>query len=517
MNRGLNIKTTSEFVLFLHANESWLMESILSYAKKYGYVKYTSTLLEAWRISIVGLTESFEMLMKSSCEIPQMSPDDSFRDDAASAFGIKEAKLHRSRGVNLAMFFSLFKYYRQAYLDLVEKEKMQIENIDYYINYLHRFFDRVEIAYVSEWAGSDSEEQIHELSAQNRKLANEKNRYLTLFDSMNSPAIILENDGYIINYNLIAGELFFNDMHAGGYYYSNRDKLKIDLLFDMSNLKNNNTFEWQYGEYIFIVTGKSLHDISGKDEGLVVLFNDITELKKSEDLIMVQLRHVAMRDILGMIAHQWRQPIAAISMGVSTILIDIELENIDTDEFKKISENILVQTTHLSNIIDDFKNFFRPSENKEQVKVEELMLEAKNVIGKMLEESEIELSIESEKATIVNTYSRELLQMFIILLDNAREALIQNRDKNRIIKVTISSDENSAYIMFCDNGGGVDKAIISKIFDPYFSTKYEKDGTGLGLYILKTIIDKYIHGSIKVENLDDGACFTIIIGLKDDG
>lgn len=123
MKNNIYIKTNEQFIVLLKNNEEWLMDKILFYAKKYGYTKYTSTLAEAWRLSIVGLTDSLELAMKQSNEIPQMGPDENFEDDPASAFGLKEADLHRSRGVNLSMFFSLFKYYRQTYFDLLDEKR----------------------------------------------------------------------------------------------------------------------------------------------------------------------------------------------------------------------------------------------------------------------------------------------------------------------------------------------------------------------------------------------------------
>jgi nitrogen fixation/metabolism regulation signal transduction histidine kinase len=331
---------------------------------------------------------------------------------------------------------------------------------------------------------------------------------------MNNPAIFLDTEGYITNYNLMAGELFFDDAHAGGYYYSNKNKLKIDLLFDIKNLENKDAFEWHYKDLIFNITSKSLHDISGKSEGLILLFNDITQLIKSEELIIIQSRQVAMGEMINMIAHQWRQPIAAISMGVNNILLDIGLESVDLEEFKLISEDILNQTQILSQIIDNFKNFFRPSKEKEQIKVEDVMLEAKNIIGKSLEDNEIKLSIHNENMKLIDTYSRELLQVFIVLLDNSKEALVEHRAHKRVIHVNISDNEDSVFIELCDNGGGIDKAIMDKIFEPYFSTKIEKNGTGLGLYIIKTIINKHMHGTIHAQNREEGVCFTVTLPLN---
>ena len=238
------------------------------------------------------------------------------------------------------------------------------------------------------------------------------------------------------------------------------------------------------------------------------------ELRDHEEIMIAQSRHAAMGEMIGMIAHQWRQPITVIAMGANNMLIDIELEEVKEESFKEEAKNILKQTEYLSKTIEDFRNFFRPDKSKEEVKFEEVMSEAQKIIGKTLEHANITLSIKDKNGYKVKTYSRELLQVFINLLKNAKEALIEHREKDRHIDVMISDDADSVITTVCDNGGGIDEAIIGKIFDPYFSTKDKKTGTGLGLYMSKTIIEKHMHGTIEVSNTKEGACFKIVIPLS---
>ncbi|XPV68092.1 MAG: sensor histidine kinase [Halarcobacter sp.] len=514
MKNNIYIKTNEQFIVLLKNNEEWLMDKILFYAKKYGYTKYTSTLAEAWRLSIVGLTDSLELAMKQSNEIPQMGPDENFEDDPASAFGLKEADLHRSRGVNLSMFFSLFKYYRQTYFDLLDEKKESIEDHNYFYEYINRFFDRVETAYVTHWSGSNAEKQIHELANKNRQLANEKNRYLTLFDSMHSPAIVLSKEFIIENCNQIASTVFFNQDNAGGYYYSSEKNINMDTLMDIEKLKNNETFEWNFKEKIFIVSSKILHDISGKSEGYIVLFNDISKLKSAEELLIVQSRHAAMGEMIGMLAHQWRQPITIISMEINNLLIDLEMENIDLESFKTHCYGILNETSYLSQTIEDFKSFFKPQKSKEHVTIEKILNNAKNILGKTLVYENISFDIQCDENYELYTYSTQLLQVIINILNNAKEALLEHRRDDRFIKIIIEKVQEDLLISISDNAGGIKEDILDKIFEPYFSTKNEKNGTGLGLYISDTIIKKHLLGSLSVKNINGGACFIIKIPLK---
>lgn len=509
----LLVKNRPEFITFLRDNESWLMDRILYYAKVYDYAKYTSTLIEAWRISIVGLTDSLDLMMQASPEIPQMGPDETFEHDPASAFGLKEAVLHRSRGVSLAMFFSLFKYYRQSYIDLLHEHESRIESLLYYEGYCHRFFDRVEAAYIIEWAGRSAEDQIHELAAKNRELANEKNRYLTLFDSMDTAAIIINLDYNIENFNLRAGELFFDDDKAGTFYYNPRET-SINDIIPYETLSNDDVIEWHYKAMDFMISRKSLHDVSGKNEGEILLFNDVTQLKQNEKIMLSQSRHAAIGEMIGMIAHQWRQPLSIISMGVNNILFDIELETLESESLKTLSYEILQQTDHLSKTIDDFGNFFNPVSEKKQLCIYDVLMDTTNIIGTALANQSIALHVNNATEMKVEVYRRELIQVLLSLLSNAKEAILQSASKQRRIDVEIFNDEHNVICQVCDSGGGIDPKIMDKIFDPYFSTKKVLNGTGLGLYMSKVIVENHFLGTIEVKNSEYGACFSIKIPIS---
>jgi PAS domain S-box-containing protein len=260
------------------------------------------------------------------------------------------------------------------------------------------------------------------------------------------------------------------------------------------------------------------------EEGVITHFigikQEITEeiylreaLKDQEELMIAQSRHAAMGEMISMIAHQWRQPISVIAMGANNILVDIELDEFKIESLKEQLESMLSQTEYLSQTIDDFRNFFRPNKDREEINVEDILNEAQKIIGKSLENNDISLNIHCENTFSVKTYSRELLQVFINLIKNAKEAIVEKRNEGGLIDVLVRGDDTNVVVMFCDNGGGVDAKNLDKIFDPYFSTKDEKTGTGLGLYMSKIIIEKHIHGSIEVSNAKEGACFKVSIPI----
>jgi signal transduction histidine kinase len=250
------------------------------------------------------------------------------------------------------------------------------------------------------------------------------------------------------------------------------------------------------------------HEFNRTLDALKQLENELVE---QEEIMIAQSRHVAMGEMIGMIAHQWRQPLTVIAMSANNIIVDIELEEVNEESFKNEAQNILHQTEHLSKTIDDFKNFFRPNREKEMVKVEDIVFEAESIIGKSIENNDITLSIEHDTTAPIAIYSREFLQVIINLLNNSKEALIDNTKENRSIHVEIKDTRDFIVTTICDNGGGIDEKIMKKIFEPYFSTKDKLTGTGLGLYISKNIIEKHLGGTIRVRNTQDGACFKLDI------
>jgi len=238
------------------------------------------------------------------------------------------------------------------------------------------------------------------------------------------------------------------------------------------------------------------------------------QLKDQEEMMIAQSRHAAMGEMISMIAHQWRQPISVIAMDANNVLVDIELELLDEKVLKANIENILAQTSHLSKTIDDFRNFFKPNKLKDKVNIAKVFEETLHVINKSLEVNNIEVINNFETTSELEIYSRELLQVLLNILKNAKEALVENTKERRKIINTIKENNDDVIITICDNGGGIKDEVINKIFDPYFSTKEAKNGTGLGLYMSKTIIEKHLKGSIKVQKNNGGVCFIITLPKK---
>lgn len=277
---------------------------------------------------------------------------------------------------------------------------------------------------------------------------------------------------------------------------------KIDMGEASVTTKEGNTLIWQF-------SSAPLGIIDGA-QTVVTTAMDITELKKKDELMMAQSRHAAMGEMIGMIAHQWRQPIAGIAMDANNMLLDIALDTFSASDAAKYAQEILDQTSHLSKTIDDFRNFFKPDKSVISVKVENILENTLAIVKESLTNNNITLNTTYRSESLVDAYPRELMQVFINIINNAKDSLLSNHIKDGHIDINIYDDEEYVNTEICDNGGGIDVTILPKIFDPYFSTKDEKTGTGLGLYMSKMIIEEHLHGLIEAtNNTNGGACFNV--------
>jgi len=238
----------------------------------------------------------------------------------------------------------------------------------------------------------------------------------------------------------------------------------------------------------------------------------VVNLKEKDELITKQSRFAAMGEMIAMIAHQWRQPLTGMSMTTNNMLLDIELEDIDNKRFTTNLELINKQITYLSNTIDDFKDFFKSNKKHEHVDLNLLVKESCQIIQTTLAKNSINIQQKyNENIKDISTLKNDLVQIILNIIKNAMDAYIENNITPRNIDVEISQDSKYTTIKITDNAGGIPKDIIDKIFDPYFSTKNEKNGTGLGLYMSKMIVQDHLNGDLKVEVKDNSTTFSIII------
>lgn len=207
------------------------------------------------------------------------------------------------------------------------------------------------------------------------------------------------------------------------------------------------------------------------------------------------------------IAHQWRQPLNILGLSMTRLNINASLGN--HNDMSKVIEIVEQQIDYMSQTIDDFRNFFKQDRIQKKVNVYHLIGEVETLLGPLLASKKIELIKNIDPSIEILVYHNELKQVLLNIVNNAREAIELTKSKDRIITVTCTEDTFHCTISIEDSGGGVPHHIVDKIFDPYFTTKFESQGTGIGLYMAKMIIEKHCFGKLSIYNTKNGACFEI--------
>ena len=235
----------------------------------------------------------------------------------------------------------------------------------------------------------------------------------------------------------------------------------------------------------------------------------IKELKANEKILIAQSRSAAMGEMISMIAHQWKQPLSILSMIANNLKADVELGTLDAKMAQDYHQQLSTQIFYLSHTIDDFRNFFKPNKEKQLVPdLSQVVENALSIMGKSLENNHIRIIKEYDSIKNILIYSNELVQALINLIKNAKEAFSDNSPKNYIL-IRIYRQKDNAFIEVEDNAGSIKAEILEKIFDPYFTTKEALNGTGLGLYMSKTIIENHFGGTLSVTCKDKTSLFTI--------
>ncbi len=236
--------------------------------------------------------------------------------------------------------------------------------------------------------------------------------------------------------------------------------------------------------------------------------DEVSKNREKDKQMMQQSRLAQMGEMISMIAHQWRQPLSAISSTSSAINLKAKLNKLDIETTIELSDRITKYSQHLSLTIDDFREFFRVNKLKKETTYTEILKSVLSIMETSIINKNITLIKKINSTTVFNTYPNEIKQVVLNLIKNAEDVLVEKEVPNPII--TIETIDN--ILIVSDNGGGISEDILEKIFDPYFSTKRQKDGTGLGLYMSKKIIEDHCGGKLGVTNSKNGAVFSIKLG-----
>jgi PAS domain S-box-containing protein len=233
------------------------------------------------------------------------------------------------------------------------------------------------------------------------------------------------------------------------------------------------------------------------------------ELREKDQMLLLQSRQAAMGEMIGNIAHQWRQPLNTLGLAIQQILQFYDIGELNGDYLEQSVGTSMELIRHMSKTIDDFRNYFKPDKEKAEFKVNEAIVNTVSLIEDSFKNQHIGIEVIATDDPTILGFRNEFAQALLNILNNARDALMERQPRNPRVAITICREGDRAVITISDNAGGVPEEIMGKIFDPYFTTKGPQEGTGVGLFMSKAIIEKNMGGRLAARNAGEGAEFRI--------
>ena len=271
----------------------------------------------------------------------------------------------------------------------------------------------------------------------------------------------------------------------------------------------------------FLVLKESLNDTIGKLDDLTnnlntKVTNAVKENQKKDQLLAQQSKLAAMGEMVGSIAHQWRQPLNAIGGSIQMVDLDYEDNLINEKYIEDFIQHNMKLINYMSKTIDDFRDFFRVDKTKGNFSIKNVVESTISLIDSQFKCNNINIDIKEKHNIILNGYKSEFQQVILNIINNAKDEFIEKKQTNGDITIEILNDNNIIYIKISDNAGGISEKIINRIFEPYYTTKEQGKGIGLGLYMSKMIIEENMDGKLNVYNSDVGAVFEIVFEVNSD-
>ncbi|MEA1915168.1 MAG: HAMP domain-containing sensor histidine kinase [Campylobacterota bacterium] len=240
----------------------------------------------------------------------------------------------------------------------------------------------------------------------------------------------------------------------------------------------------------------------------------LLELRAKDELLIAQSKLAAVGETLSHIAHQWKQPLSQINSVVLNIEADFDEDKLSQKVLHQHLNEIEKLTLYMSETIQSFNTYLQPSDEKEFFSLNGAFKTSFDLVYTLLESKNIECTINVIEDSHVKGIQKEFVQALLVLLNNAKDVLIDKVSTKRKIQISIYKHENRSVLEISDNGGGIDEHYFDKIFDPYFTTKPHSQGTGHGLCMAKMIVEKSMHGKLNVINDEFGARFRIELATQ---
>lgn len=361
------------------------------------------------------------------------------------------------------------------------------------------------------------------------ELLSSKNKFENIFESgsdcifvisMNQSAQIIE-----VNHKVELSLGYTKEQLLSMSYYQISTQVSEDVynaLIQGIEINSGVTFEDELkgvnGKVIPVEINARIMNNENKMQ-IVMISRDITmkrlfdqemeENKKREALMIYQSRLAAMGEMIGNIAHQWRQPLSGLAMIYNNIIDAYKYNELDEDYLKAQGVRHADLVKFMSSTIDDFRFFFDPKTEKRDFLISSVCDRTIDFLKETIRLNNIEVIVKLESDVLINGLPNQLSQVLFSIIKNAIDAIVQHNSSEKKICIAIEGRDEELLISIQDSGGGASKANVSRLFDAYFTTKDEQSGTGLGLYISKVIIEKNFKGNINAINKENGLCITI--------
>jgi signal transduction histidine kinase len=293
-------------------------------------------------------------------------------------------------------------------------------------------------------------------------------------------------------------------------HFSGKLQRLIDAYSDEINSKNDELSELNAS--LEEKVADKTKELSELNQSLEVRVMEEVEKNREKDRIMFQQgRLAAMGEMIGNIAHQWRQPLSSISLLVQDIQEANDYGELTNDYLSQTVSKCTATISHMSDTIDNFRNFFSPDKKQARFRVESEIGRCLSLLDAGLDNNHIEVKLELGETSEIQGVSGEYAQVVVNIINNAKDVLLNRHITNPVIKIASCENDGMVCVTITDNAGGIDADIIDRIFEPYFTTKKDSNGTGIGLYFSKMIVEGNMAGKLTVENADGGACFSICV------
>lgn len=347
-----------------------------------------------------------------------------------------------------------------------------------------------------------------ELSYKNLELEFANSAFNLVLDSIDTHVIIIDKKLNIIRFS--EGMTKFFDIDKNTTNFSSmllNSKIKLpNILEDLKtslNMDKSINYEIEFDDRIYWVNIKKIKvtsTIYNEDEGIVISFIDKTDMIRKDKILYQQAKMASMGEMIANIAHQWRQPLNALSLLNISLSLNSEkgqLDSTNIDEYYEKTNQIIQK---MSNTINDFRNFFLPNKQKEAFSINEIINNSLEFLNDTFNAKNIVVNFNVLKDFKVEGFKNEFQQVIINILNNSIDAIVLRKIENGEIQIGIYENNKNIILEIKDNGVGLDKKIENKIYEPYFTTKFKNNGTGLGLYMSKMIIEESLNGQISITN-----------------